>query len=56
MTVVDYHHLTGNRPNTTLMLDVDREAFVRSARPAVSLLRLTFLYAGPLSPAEKGAC
>lgn len=28
MTVVDYYHLTGNRPNTTLMLDVDREAFV----------------------------
>jgi inosine-uridine nucleoside N-ribohydrolase len=22
MTVVDYYHLTGNRPNTTLMLDV----------------------------------
>ena len=28
MTVVDYYHLTGNRPNTTLMLDVNREAFV----------------------------
>ena len=28
MTVVDYYHLTGNRHNTTLMLDVDREAFV----------------------------
>jgi hypothetical protein len=28
MTVVDYYHLTGNPPNTTLMLDVDREAFV----------------------------
>ncbi len=26
MTVVDYYHLTGNRPNTTLMLDVNREA------------------------------
>lgn len=28
MTVVDYYHLTGNPPNTTLLLDVDREAFV----------------------------
>ncbi|MBX4303494.1 nucleoside hydrolase, partial [Mycobacterium tuberculosis] len=28
MTVVVYYHLTGNRPNSTLMLDVDREAFV----------------------------
>ncbi|QPW09986.1 pyrimidine-specific ribonucleoside hydrolase RihA [Klebsiella quasipneumoniae] len=28
MTVVDYYHLTGNLPNTTLLLDVDREAFV----------------------------
>ncbi|MFO5699453.1 pyrimidine-specific ribonucleoside hydrolase RihA, partial [Klebsiella pneumoniae] len=24
----DNNHLSGNRPNTTLMLDVNREAFV----------------------------
>ena len=28
MTVVDYYSLTGNQPNTTLMVDIDREAFV----------------------------
>jgi pyrimidine-specific ribonucleoside hydrolase len=27
MTVVDYYSLTGNKPNTTVMVDVDR-AFV----------------------------
>ena len=28
MTVVDYYSLTGNKPNTTLMVDIDRQAFV----------------------------
>ncbi len=28
MTVVDYYFLTGNTPNTTVMTDIDREAFV----------------------------
>ncbi|WIO45340.1 pyrimidine-specific ribonucleoside hydrolase RihA [Klebsiella electrica] len=28
MTVVDYYFLTGNPPNTTLLLDVDRQGFV----------------------------
>ncbi|HHS9594564.1 pyrimidine-specific ribonucleoside hydrolase RihA [Raoultella planticola] len=28
MTVVDYSFLTGNQPNTTVLLDVDREGFV----------------------------
>lgn len=28
MTVVDYYFLTGNQPNTTVLLDVDRESFV----------------------------
>ncbi|MFJ2996881.1 pyrimidine-specific ribonucleoside hydrolase RihA [Raoultella planticola] len=28
MTVVDYYYLTGNQPNTTVLLDVDREGFV----------------------------
>jgi len=28
MTVVDYYSLTGNKPNTTVMVDIDREAFV----------------------------
>ena len=28
MTVVDYYFLTGNQPNTTVLLDVDREGFV----------------------------
>lgn len=28
MTVVDYYFLTGNKPNATVMLDVDRQAFV----------------------------
>lgn len=28
MTVVDYYNLTGNPPNTTVMLDIDRQAFV----------------------------
>lgn len=27
-TVVDYYHLTDNKPNTTLMVDIDRQAFV----------------------------
>ena len=28
MTVVDYYFLTGNEPNTEVMLDIDRQAFV----------------------------
>nr|WP_315297858.1 pyrimidine-specific ribonucleoside hydrolase RihA [Raoultella terrigena] len=28
MTVVDYYFLTGNQPNTTVLLNVDREGFV----------------------------
>lgn len=28
MTVVDYYSLTGNEPNTAVMVDIDREAFV----------------------------
>lgn len=28
MTVVDYYSLTGNSPNTTVLLDVDRQGFV----------------------------
>lgn len=28
MTVVDYYSLTANQPNTTIMMDVDRQAFV----------------------------
>ena len=28
MTVVDYYSLTGNKPNTTVMVDIDRKAFV----------------------------
>lgn len=28
MTVVDYYFLTGNKPNATVMVDVDREGFV----------------------------
>lgn len=28
MTVVDYYFLTGNKPNTTLMTDINRQAFV----------------------------
>jgi len=28
MTVVDYYFLTGNRPNTTVMTDIDRQGFV----------------------------
>jgi pyrimidine-specific ribonucleoside hydrolase len=28
MTVVDYYSLTENKPNTTVMVDIDREAFV----------------------------
>ncbi|MGK9172266.1 pyrimidine-specific ribonucleoside hydrolase RihA [Yokenella regensburgei] len=28
MTVVDYYFLTGNRPNATVMVDVDRQGFV----------------------------
>ena len=28
MTVVDYYSLTGNAPNTTVMVDIDRQAFV----------------------------
>lgn len=28
MTVVDYYFLTGNTPNATVMIDVDRQAFV----------------------------
>ena len=28
MTVVDYYSLTGNKPNTTVMVNIDREAFV----------------------------
>lgn len=28
MTVVDYYFLTGNQPNTTVLLDVDRDGFV----------------------------
>jgi pyrimidine-specific ribonucleoside hydrolase len=28
MTVVDYYSLTGNKPNTTLMVDIDRQGFV----------------------------
>ncbi len=28
MTVVDYYMLTGNEPNTDIMLDIDRQAFV----------------------------
>lgn len=28
MTVVDYYFLTGNQPNTTVLLDIDREGFV----------------------------
>ncbi|ELY2100299.1 nucleoside hydrolase, partial [Enterobacter hormaechei] len=28
MTVVDYYSLTGNKPNTTVVVDIDREAFV----------------------------
>jgi pyrimidine-specific ribonucleoside hydrolase len=28
MTVVDYYFLTGNTPNATVMMDVDRGAFV----------------------------
>ncbi len=28
MTVVDYYSLTGNKLNTTLMVDIDRQAFV----------------------------
>lgn len=28
MTVVDYYFLTGNQPNATVILDVDRQAFV----------------------------
>jgi pyrimidine-specific ribonucleoside hydrolase len=27
MTVVDYYFLTGNAPNTTVMVDVDRQGF-----------------------------
>ncbi len=53
MTVVDYYHLTGNPPNTTLMLDVDREAFVD-----LLAQRLAFtpdIDAAPLFPAGRGA-
>lgn len=28
MTVVDYYFLTGNKPNATVMVDIDRQAFV----------------------------
>ncbi len=28
MTVVDYYSLTGNKPNTTVMVNIDRKAFV----------------------------
>jgi pyrimidine-specific ribonucleoside hydrolase len=28
MTVVDFYNLTGRKPNATVMLDVDRQAFV----------------------------
>ena len=28
MTVVDFYNLTGKQPNATVMLDVDRQAFV----------------------------
>ena len=28
MTVVDYYYLTGNKPNATVMVDVDRQGFV----------------------------
>ncbi len=28
MTVVDYYFLTGNKPNATVMVDVDRRGFV----------------------------
>lgn len=28
MTVVDFYNLTGKQPNATVMLDVDRRAFV----------------------------
>ena len=28
MTVVDYYFLTGNKPNATVMVDVDRQGFV----------------------------
>ena len=28
MTVVDYYFLTGNKPNATIMVDVDRQRFV----------------------------
>lgn len=28
MTVVDYYFLTGNKPNATVMVDVNREGFV----------------------------
>ncbi|STT54717.1 ribonucleoside hydrolase 1 [Klebsiella pneumoniae] len=53
MTVVDYYHLTGNRPNTTPDAGCGPRSLCRSARPAVSLLRLTSM-PGPFSLAEKG--
>jgi len=28
MTVVDYYYLTGNKPNVTVMVDIDRQGFV----------------------------
>ncbi|MEA0266879.1 hypothetical protein SNC23_02935, partial [Escherichia coli] len=28
LTVVDYYYLTGNKPNATVMVDVDRQGFV----------------------------
>lgn len=28
MTVVDYYYLTGNKPNASVMVDVDRQGFV----------------------------
>ncbi len=40
MTVVDYYYLTGNKPNATLMVDVDRQGFVDLLADRLKFLRL----------------
>ncbi len=52
MTVVDYYYLTGNKPNTTVMVDADRQGFVDllADRPKFCLItrRMTSRHPAPL--------
>ncbi len=44
MTVVDYYFLTNNEPNTTLMTDLDRQAFVDLLAERLNFLFLKALF------------